>query len=220
MNKLLATVAGTMITVLVLGLATINFNHYLHLPELRPIQVVQSKYVDMTYPYIHTKTDVRLKTEVGNAASFDKLGQVLEETKKGDLVVFHLAGYGGDGESMFLLINNIKRTKAFVLMSVEAPVYSAHAYLATQGDGLTMAPYSFLMFHTISAYGYDCSQEQGLDRTVPTSIKCQQQIDILLYESNKLIMSVKFLTNEEKTAIMTGQDVYITAEQLYSRVVK
>jgi len=131
-----------------------------------------------------------------------------------------LSGYGGEGFTMFQLINDIKKSKAYTVMIVEAPVFSAHAYLATSGRELIMLPYSFLMFHTMSGYGKDCTLEEGTDRTVSNVEHCQALMDTMNNLDNSFISDTPILTAEEKVQIMTGHDVYITPEVYKERARK
>lgn len=210
-------VAILMLCALVLGLPTINFQHHLNLPDLDKNKITVVEIVNFDYPYLHKIIDIRLKSEIKGEDTQRDVYKILAEAQTGDTITFHLAGYGGDGFTMFELINNIKASKAIVSMIVEAPVFSAHAYLATAGQFLTMEPYSFLMFHTLSSYGTDCSKETGTDRTVSNVEHCQALQDTLNNISIKLIANTPILTLDEKLRILTGHDVYITADQYNER---
>lgn len=191
------------------GMIDINFEHHLHLPpEISARNIVTEHgtwLLGRTY-------DVTLAVELKNQNSVESIANILRNATDRDTVIFHISGYGGDGQAMFYLIDNIHSTKAHTIMSVEAPAYSAHAYLAVSGDELRMASYSFLMFHTLSSYGIDCSEMQGTDRTVSNVEHCQAMLDTLNYEATKLITHTDLLTVEEKVRIETGHDVYITSD--------
>lgn len=205
---------------LILGLPTVHFQHHLNLPDFDKDKISSKEVLDLTYPFYHKETDIRLKTEIkGNATQRD-VYRILNEAKDGDKVTFHLGGYGGDGFTMFQLINDIKTSKAYIKMIVESPVFSAHAYLATAGRELVMLPYSFLMFHTMSGYGTDCSKAVGTDRTVSNVEHCQASQDALDALSLKFITETPVMTMDEKLKVLTGHDVYISADVYNERVRK
>src|SRR6266404_6650555 len=83
-------------------------------------------------------TNIRLDDEILGINSYKDVAQKLQDAKTGDVIIFHLAGYGGDVEGTMDLINNIQQSNAYVIMSVEAPVFSGHAYLAISGNELRM----------------------------------------------------------------------------------
>lgn len=143
--------------------------------------------------------------------------KVLQHANSGDTVIFHISGYGGDLQTAIWLINNIKITKAHTIMSVEGPSYSAHAYIAASGNELKIAPYTYLMFHTSSGYGIDCSVQTGTDRTVSNVEHCEAMLKYHLGLTNQYIDSISFLTPAEKDRIETGHDVYITSGDYYAR---
>lgn len=215
-------VALLVLTALILGLPTINFQHHLNLPDIDKSRIISHHEVGFSNLFVTVKkvTDIRLPSILQGEDRVKDIMVILAEARPGDVVNFHLAGYGGDGDAMFEIINGIHASKATVNMIVESNVYSAHAYLATQGNTLTMLPYTYMMFHTVSAYGVDCSQEQGLDRTVPNSEHCQAMLDAVMAEANLLIANIPLLTLEEQQRIATGHDVYITAADYASRKIK
>lgn len=210
-------IASTTLAILVLGLGTLNIEHHLNLPKVTTTNVESHYNVSNKFPFIGKTYDVILKSEIKTQEEFMYLLDILHNASKTDTVIFHIAGYGGDGQTMDVLINNIKTTKAHTIMIVEGPSYSAHAFLAVSGDELLMREYSFLMFHTVSLYGFDCSVIPGLDRTRPVSEKCEQMMTAIIDESNRLIDSIAFLTLEEKENLKTGYDVYITSHEYWER---
>lgn len=180
-----------------------------------------------------TYIDVRYVSEIKGYDENQGVAKILQEAKSNDVIRFHIAGYGGEVDTVYYLIDNIKQSKAKVIMIVEAPSYSGHAYLATQGSKLVMAPYSLLMFHIDSAYNIDCSQPivknpedkedtgydpKGKDRGITNQESCQNLKDQKLIMINKLINNISFLTQKEKQDIEQGKEVYITADEYNKRV--
>jgi ATP-dependent protease ClpP protease subunit len=198
------------------GFVNINFQHNLHLPKELTNKTTIYSSRDPYYP-LSVRYDIYLNDKIGSYYSFRDTIRTLDQAHCGDAVYFHLAGTGGNVETAWLLINHIKECKACVTMLVEAPCYSAHAYIATSGDRLVMSPYTFLMFHTTSLYGYDPSKAIGTDRTVPNTEHMKRFYDTQMYETNKMIMDNPWLTNGEKFQIMTGHSIYLTREDIVIR---
>lgn len=197
---------------LALGLPHINLNHYMHLPDVNKNRIV------VTHSIFHGTTyDIRLGSELKGTQSVDDIDVVLAKATSNDKIIFHLAGVGGNVETAFELINNIKASKAEVIMIVEAPVYSAHAYLALSGDRLIMRPLSSLMLHTSSAFNHDCSKEKGIDRAQFVSETCQNFMTNHFKLVNESIASLNVITVDEMMKIAGGKDVYITATEYYKR---
>lgn len=203
--------------VLLSGKAEINLQHHLNLPtEFSNRSTVESHYKNIFHvggKIIH----IRLSNQIKGPDSVKDIARELQEATKNDTVIIHVVGIGGEVNTTLYLINNIKATKAHTIMVVEGPSYSGHAYIAAAGNELHMLPYSFLMYHTSSGYGFDCSKEKGMDRTVPNSEHCQAHLDTHMATVNSYLDSINFLTVLEKLLIQTGHDVYITAEEYNKR---
>lgn len=201
---------------LVMGLPTVHFEHHLNLPVFDKYEIVESLKLSS---HIYSKiTDIRLNDTIAGENTVKNIVEVLKEAHKGDVVIFHLAGYGGEVETVYYIVNNIKSSKAHVIMSVEAPVYSGHAYLAVSGDELIMAPYTYLMFHTVSIYGQNCNSEKGTDRTVSNIEHCQIMYDNVMGLAQKFIINMPLLKASEKIDILTGHDVYLDSTEVQARL--
>jgi ATP-dependent protease ClpP protease subunit len=206
-------------SVLLSGFSTVNMVHHEVLPQVfAEQQIVTINPREGLYRLVGAKIiDIRIKSIIEEQDTVRAIVKALQEASRFDVVKFHIAGVGGEVDTVLNLINNVKATKAHVIMIVEAPSYSGHAYLALFGDELIMRPYSSLMFHTSSLYGYDCSQETGIDRTVLNSEHCQALYDAHIYLMNELIKSAPYLTLEQKISIMTGHDVFIQSDEFNKR---
>lgn len=165
-------------------------------------------------------TDIWFENEIDSVANIVPILKILDNATKNDIIRFHLAGIGGTVETVFDLINHIRSSDAKVLMIVEAPVYSAHAYLAVSSGLLIMKPLSSLMFHQSSAMNIDCTKETGTDRSISAIESCQNYKTNDLKLMHELIESESILTQKEKNAIETGHEVYITATEYNQRVKK
>lgn len=212
-------IAGAALLVAILGLATVNIQHHLTIPqELTGRDYVYPKqFINTTFPFIHTAYSIQYNQETHSLNSIRNVTKVLQEAKKGDTITFHLAGYGGEVETMYDLVNNIRKTKAKVIMEVEAPCYSGHAYLAVYGDELYISDFAYLMFHTSSEYNLDCTKEKGTDRGMINIEHCEalKNQDMRLFTA--YIINSKILTSEEQVALMNGQDVYIDSRTVRQR---
>jgi len=217
-----AVAAIIMASVLLSGKAEINLQHHMNLPaefsNKSTIEITHNRhFFDSWFNTGSKQIDIRLSNEIKGTDTVKDIARVLQEATEKDTVIFHIVGIGGEVDTVMYLINNIKTTKAHTIMIVEGPSYSGHAYIAASGDELHMMPYSFLMYHTSSGYGTDCSKKTGTDRTVPNSEHCQAFMDTHLFEVNSYLDSIYFLTRLEKIYIETGHDVYITAEEYHKR---
>lgn len=201
------------IVLMAFAIPGINVYHHLEIPVLNKYRIVSHS----SFFMLNKTYDITLEDQVRSNIWYEDVIKVLREAQVGDTITFHLAGFGGQEDSMFLLINNIKASKAKVIMSVEAPVYSAYAYIATSGDELIMYPYTFLMFHFSSILNTDCTQVIGTDRGVSNIEHCQALKDKDVGLGIDLVNSNVVLTSIEKTSILSGHDVYLYKSEVESR---
>jgi len=205
----------------VLGLSTINVNHHVNLPQevTSTSRIHHTTFWNFAPPFIHVKTDIQMADEIKGPNTVRDINAVLNSADEGDIIVFHLAGYGGSVESVLSIVSNIRSSKAEVIMSVEAPVYSGHAYLAVLGHKLIMADNAYLMFHTSSGYNTDCSKETGVDRNMTNQEHCEamKAADNILV--NRVVLSMQHLTLEEKLSIIDGKDVYLDSVVVNARLI-
>lgn len=203
---------------LLLWLPGINVIHHIDLPKLDPYRITSHMFVTTKYPFIHHQYDIRLENIIyGQSLFYNDIFTVLQQAHHNDVVVFHLAGYGGDGEVMEQLINNVHQSYAHVIMSVEGDVYSAHSYLAVSGNELKMSNYSFMHFHASTILNLNCKDESGVDRGVSNMEHCQTIKNAIMNQELKLIDSIPLLTPYEKVKILTGHDVIISSDDYHTR---
>jgi hypothetical protein len=211
---LLAAIALVLIALAIPG---VRIYHHIELPDIDKNRIVSSTKFSLMPPFIVTKTDITIEDGIYSPVWYKGVGRALREARLGDEVVFHLSGHGGDVDTLLQLVNQVKQSSAVVTMSIEAPVYSAHAYLALFGDRIVMGKYSFLMFHFSSILDLDCSTQKGLDRGQPRKEKCEQYKLANIQVVNKLLLDAPILNPQEKAAIGHGGDVYISYEDLKTR---
>lgn len=196
--------------VLTSGRININFQHNMHLPA----EIHNQNTIIQTQEFFSRKrtTDIYIKDEIVTHKQVQDIVQVLNESVIGDIIKFHMTGYGGDVESVEYLINNIKKAKAHIIMLVEAPVYSGHAYITLSVSDIKVSPFAYIMIHTSSAVDIQCNTVEGKDRGIYKQIKCEQSKEAHLKTVNSLIDSLYVLTEDEKNRIKNGEDVYIHSD--------
>lgn len=162
--------------------------------------------------------DVYMSNSIGSTDTTIELIHLLKKTKWGDTITFHLAGYGGQVDTVAEIVNAANKSKANLVILVEGPVYSGHAYLAVLLPGkLHVDKYSYLMFHYSSILNDDCSSKKGFDRGVSEVEHCTMFRDAHTKMFNKMLDASKYLTQKEKTAILLGHDVYLHPEDIAKR---
>lgn len=219
-------VAALAIILLAFAVPGINFYHHVEFPNLVKDKITTERFADWAHVRVGTKTTIRLGTEIKAPEHYKDVERVLQEAQIGDEVVFHLSGYGGEMITETELTANVRMSKAFVTMVVDAPVYSAHAYLAVSGDRLVMAKYSFLMFHMAAIAvndeetmisQVDCTSLTGVDRGVPNSEHCMALKRAMMISENAALEDIKLLTRAEKDRLYTGNDVYLFPDDIKMR---
>lgn len=220
MKYAFSALALTGLLLLAFAVPGINIYHHLSLPDVDKYRISSHEHLGFNYKkmqvYIYKTTDITLNDEIKSMNTYKDAIRVLQEAEKGDIVTFHLFGYGGRSDATELLINNIRASKAHVKMRVESSVYSAHAYIAAYGDELEMLPFSFLMYHSSSLKNVKCAESEGEDRGVSNVEHCVEYIAANQTVDDKMINGIWFLTDKERNLINTGHDVYIQSDD-YSR---
>jgi|ERR1700733_15290024 len=203
---------------ILLAVPGINLYHHIELPTLNKYRITSSVIFKVTFPFISHKYDVRLEDQIYNQVFYEDIETMLINTNENDTVVFHLAGYGGQVDTTIQLINTIKQSKAWIIMDVEAPVYSGHAYLALSGNELIMHKYTFLMLHFSSILDLDCSIQIGSDRGVSNQEHCQNLKNANIFIATNLVNDLPVLSVDEKVQLYTGHDVYLQENEVNKRL--
>jgi ATP-dependent protease ClpP protease subunit len=212
----LATVLPVLILAFVLmsGRIDINLQHNAHLPP----ELTNKNYIYESGFSLFGKTyDIYMQNEIMKEHVFNDVLRVLDKASSRDSINFYIAGDGGNWDYTISIINHVKNTKAFVTMIVTRPSFSGHAFLAVSGNKLVMHPYTYLMFHTISGYGYPCDKTPGLDRTRPASLACKVVLNAYIKEINTYIQDIKILSDKEKKQVQEGYTIVVNWEQYYKR---
>lgn len=219
--KNVLTLLGVLVLSIVIPLFVVNYVVSNTVTIESPHLIYDKPFINFSFPFIHTEYNIQMADEIGELDTVRAVDRVLQTAEKGDKVIFHLSGYGGEVESVYNIVNNIRNSKAFVIMKVEAPVYSGHAYLAVNGDQLEMSDQAFLMFHNSSEMNLDCSNvpnKNEMDRNQTNEEHCNIMKVNDMYLINKLLIESQVLTPNEKIALISGYDVYIQGDVVNQRL--
>lgn len=186
-------------------------------------RITQEEHFSLWRLKIVKNTIVRLESEITAPENYKDVERVLQEATEGDVITFHLAGYGGRVDALTELVSNIHQSKAVINMIVDAPVYSTDAMLAVSGDTLKMNRNSLLMFHAPAnilgkmTSQIDCSLLTGTDRGQPESDQCELDKQAQMRLDQQQINSLPYLTKQEKAAILEGKEVYLFPNDIKKR---
>lgn len=147
--------------------------------------------------------DIYLSDNVeSESANYIDLLKFFDTRDNTDLVIVHLANFGGACHSGIRLAHAIKNTDAAVSIAVDAPCYSMGAILALTGDDMAMREGTFLMFHNYSTV------ETGKGGEVLSAVN---EYARHFYKSLEFFCC-PFLSKKEINLIKKDKDVYIHAE--------
>lgn len=163
---------------------------------------------------------VTLNSVISSREDYYQLQKMLESFTPADTVVIVLAGNGGSAESLFVLTNYIKRSKADITMKVVGNVYSAHALLALLGNHHVFYPHTVFLFHEIQ------SGEDGLfDKLYSavynlfddTEVRFMANMDNeMLAHYGKTIKEI--MTTQEYKDFLNHKDIFIPSERVMVHV--
>lgn len=212
----LVLVALIMAFVLMSGKVDVNIEHNMHLPK--SLDQTTPIYYSSKLPFVKKQIDVYLNKEIKDVNYYHEVQQMLYTAEKGDVVVFHIGGYGGSAYGTQSVLAAIKNTKAKVIMHVEAPAHSGHGYIAlAPNTTLEMEPGTYIMIHHSGIIGVDCTKQKGLDRGISNQLKCEEFKKTQTEAETEVINSLQYLTEEERVRIEQGHDVHVTAKQIKER---
>jgi ATP-dependent protease ClpP protease subunit len=203
--------------VLLSGFATINIYHNLKIPSLDSARISTYHSYDLNYPFVHKVISIRLNDSIKSINSYKDVAEAISEADSGDTVKMYLAGYGGQVDGAMYIINALSATKAHTETHVQAPVYSAHAYIALYGKQIYVSSNSYLMLHSSSVIEVDCSKQTGNDRGITKKESCENFKAAALFSNYLLLNNSNKLSNGEIYQIMTGKEVYIFANSMKER---
>lgn len=194
-----------------------------------PAELSCTKEVDSVgifYSEHHYICTVHLSNEIGPSEQYFEVGKLLRSLTSKDIVVFRLAGMGGDGDGLLYLVAAIKNTKANTIMEVDGNIASAHAILAFTGKNIKINGEYFILFHSISGRNQvasDCLRQYpngGTDRGIPVIQKCEEDGNAVINIYNKVMdpIAYKILTTEEQVRYEQGHDIILSSDEIIARL--
>lgn len=174
--------------------------------------------------------NIELSSDIQDFNQYRELFYLLQNATQDTTVVFHLSGNGGFIAPLYAMYNNISNTKANVIMQVDGPVSSAHAFLAFLGGRMVVHDTSYFMFH-LPAFTdsrgentvmLDCSGLSGVvDRGQSMEEKCHQfaYYDIKLFNELFKQRIQPYLTQTQIKRYYQGYDVYVSSAQI-NKIIK
>ena len=145
--------------------------------------------------------------EVGEATSYMKWFDILQNASDDDLVVIHINSVGGEMMTAVQLITQIKLCSAQVVCQIESMCCSAATMIALACDGLVCYPHAYMMIHTSSG----CMFGKQSD------IKKEEEFFNPWLENFFNEIYKHFLTKKEIQSVLEGKDMWIGAEEVMER---
>lgn len=181
--------------------------------ELQEIYYIEERGVgNKTY-------NVYLGSTIQQIDAYLPLLNIIDSADEKAVIHIHLAGDGGDADTLFMLANSLLNSKAKVIITLEGSVYSAHAILDFVADELRIPDYGLMMLHRISIYGKESECDDLGDKTDRTQSVKQKCIDSII-EYTKIgdeffVRNIVPILGEQITLeILKGFDVYISFPDL------
>lgn len=148
-----------------------------------------------------------LAGDVDEPHNYNELCSILEDAKKGDVVILHINTGGGYIDSAFKIISSIKRSKAKVIARLTGTVASAGTIIALSCDDVEVEDFTHFMIHNYS------TGTRGKGHEVMEYINFN---DRALKKTFTKIYS-GFLKPTEIKAVIDGRDMWLEAEDVRKR---
>ena len=148
--------------------------------------------------------------EVGEASDFAELFDVLQNASPEDIVFLHINTPGGSLTTTLQIIHAIKNSKVQVIASADGEVASAGSLIFFACDSFIINPHSFFMIHDGSGGVIGKSNE---------NLKSAQATSLLLHKLYHEIYG-RFFSKTEVDKILSGEDIYILADEVEYRLNK
>ena len=157
-----------------------------------------------------------------NIGSVDDYAQAVQAMYMHDTVIY-LTGYGGQVDTVQLLLSTMKNTSKRVTTVVTGSIRSGHAYIAFATKNVRVLDNFIVMFHSNSIVDMDCGSnytEEHKDRGKSTLRKCQA-FKVTVEAQFMLWLDTHYtglFTEEEMNWIKEGYDVSFWSGDLANRV--
>jgi ATP-dependent protease ClpP protease subunit len=148
--------------------------------------------------------------DIRDAESYVNWFHTIRNANANDIVKIHLNSSGGMVSTTIQFLRVLRETEAQVVISVEGNCMSAATMIFLAADTVEVSPHSIFMFHNYSGGA------AGKGGEIYTQVAHMQQW------SEALLQDVYegFLTKKEIQLILNGQDIWMTSEEVMTRVRK
>ena len=155
-------------------------------------------------PYTNSIYDVYIDSEISEPSNYREMYHALINAGPQDLVLLHINSAGGRLDTGMQIINHIHNCKARVVgvMHMEAASMASAVMLAC--DDWELNPFSTCLVHSCS-YGA-IGKQSDIRSRVDFTTKFNERYIRETYEG--------FLTEEEISRVLKGDDLYFDAEEL------
>lgn len=169
---------------------------------------------------------------ISSPGDYTQLAKQLETATAETVIHIHLAGYGGQADTIYYLSNLINKSKAQVITDVEGNVMSAHAAIAMSGKVINVSPDTYFLFHypaVVNPVTKEyvplkdiCGLLKGKDRGILNSENCYAEDSIENKLANRFFTTkvAPYLTKEEIKAYYEGRQVLILGNDMAFRLAR
>lgn len=159
---------------------------------------------------VHTaiETHVYISTEIGEPWEYIDLIHTLNMANPDDVILIHINTPGGNLDTGIQLCNAMKNCQAEVVTILEGQGFSLGSLLFLSGHRKIAQSNSMLMIHNVSSgiIGKGHEMRQQINATEKWFSKLARDIYI------------PFLSEDEFTRILDGEDFYILSEEVQERL--
>lgn len=153
--------------------------------------------------------DIYLNGEVGSPSNYVDWCELLNNAAEEDTIRIHINSYGGRVHTAVQLMNAIRNTRACVVTSMEGQCYSAATLIFLAGDIFEAAPHSAFLAHDYSNGVYGEGHK----------LAAQIEFDKSWFEAIARDIYRNFLSEDEISKVLKGQDLWLNSEQVIERCV-
>lgn len=135
---------------------------------------------------------------------------IMRNANDDDTVKIYINSPGGDLHTAIQFLRVLAETNATVITSAEGACMSAATLIFLSGDQIEVTPHSLFMFHNYSGgaigKGGELYEQAVFERTWSLGLFTE------MYQG--------FLTPEEISAMLDGKDVWLTSDEVTTRIKK
>lgn len=179
-------------------------------PDAQPQAVIRNNPLRIQQLPTGTIIDYYMPEVIEGLDEFIDFLRAVRDSKPGDEIHIHMNCYGGDVTTAFNIIDVLAIAKADISIYVEGNCCSAATMIMLSGDNWEISPHAYMMIHAWTA------GKLGKWQELQASFKFDEK---WLQKSFKE-MYKDFLTDDEITNVLSGQDIYLTADEIISRLNK